>query len=35
MALTCHMYDPIYYKMMTIVMCIMQSKYIEIQSAMW
>jgi len=29
------MYDPIYYKMMMIVMCIMQSECIEIQSAMW
>jgi hypothetical protein len=25
-ALTCHMYDPIYYEMMTIVMCDMHSK---------
>jgi len=35
MALTCHMYDPIYYKMMIIVMCDMQSKNIEVQSVMW
>jgi hypothetical protein len=35
MAPTCHMYDLIYYKMMTIVVCDMQSKDIEIQSAMW
>ncbi len=32
---TSHMYDPIYYKMMTIVMCDMQSKDIEVQSEMW
>jgi hypothetical protein len=35
MAPTCHMYDPIYYIMMTIVVCDMQSKYIDVQSVMW
>jgi len=29
------MYDPIYYKMMTIVMCDVHSEYIEVQSVMW
>jgi len=32
MALTCHMYDPIYYKMMIIVVCDMHLEDIEVQS---
>ncbi len=32
---TCHMYDPIYHKMVMIVMCDMQSKDIEVQNVMW
>jgi hypothetical protein len=35
MAPTCHMYDPIYYKMMTIVVCDMHLEDIEVQSVMW
>jgi hypothetical protein len=35
MALTCHMYDLVYYKMMMIVMCDMQLEDIEVQNAMW
>jgi hypothetical protein len=35
MAPTCHMYDPINYKMMMIVVCDMQSRDIEVQSVMW
>jgi hypothetical protein len=33
--MACHMYDPTYYKMMTIVICDMQFEDIKAQQIMW
>jgi hypothetical protein len=33
--MACHVYDSIYYKVMTIVICDMQLEDIEVQCIMW
>jgi hypothetical protein len=33
--MACHIYDAIYYKVMTITICDMQSKDIEVQCILW
>ncbi len=35
MTFACHVYDSFYYKVMTIVICDMQSEDMEIQCVMW
>jgi len=32
---TCHVYDPIYYKVRTIVVCDMQSEDMKVQCILW
>jgi hypothetical protein len=33
--MACHVYDPTYYKVMTIVICDIQSEDTEVQQIMW
>jgi hypothetical protein len=35
MTMACHVYDLVYYKVMTIVVCDMQFKDIEVQCILW